>query len=96
MDKLFIKIQNLKNELDKLKVIRNLNHYNNLIINNEILKMKINKYNKVHNRDLLFEIYTYEEIKRYKKYETELNLLIISINRKLKIITNSGDVYESN
>ena len=59
MNELFIKIQNLKNELDNLKIIKNLNYYNNLIINNEILKTKIDKYCKDNSKDLLFEIYNY-------------------------------------
>lgn len=96
MNELFIKIHNLKNELDNLKIIKNLNYYNNLIINNEILKTKIDKYYKDNSKDLLFEIYNYEEIKKYKECETEINLLIMMINSKLKKITNSGDIYESN
>ena len=93
---LISKIDILKKSLDETDEIKNINLYYNMIVKNKKLTDKINEYKNNFNKYLKQDIYTYDEFKKYKKYETEVSLLIMEINSKLKKITNSGDIYESN
>ena len=93
---LISKIDILKKILDETDEIKNINLYYNMIVKNKKLTDKINEYKNNFNKYLKQDIYTYDEFKKYKKTETEVSLLIMEINSKLKKITNSGDIYESN
>ena len=93
---LISKIDILKKSLDETDEIKNINLYYNMIVKNKKLTDKINEYKNNFNKYLKQDIYTYDEFKKYKKTETEVSLLIMEINSKLKKITNSGDIYESN
>lgn len=93
---LISKIDILKKSLDETDEIKNINLYYNMIVKNKKLTDKINEYKNNFNKYLKQDIYTYDEFKKYKKSETEVSLLIMEINSKLKKITNSGDIYESN
>lgn len=90
------KINILKNKLDKLEEVKNIDLYYNQIVNNKELFDMINKYKIDSNEIIRQNIYTYDEFKKFKKCENEVNLLIIGINNRLKKITNNGDFYESN
>ena len=93
---LISKIDILKKSLDETDEIKNINLYYNMIVKNKKLTDKINEYKNNFNKYLKQDIYTYDEFNKYKKTETEVSLLIMEINSKLKKITNSGDIYESN
>ena len=93
---LISKIDILKKSLDETDEIKNINLYYNMIVKNKKLIDKINEYKNNFNKYLKQDIYTYDEFKKYKKSETDVSLLIMEINSKLKKITNSGDIYESN
>ena len=93
---LISKIDILKKSLDETDEIKNINLYYNMIVKNKKLTDKINEYKNNFNKYLKQDIYTYDEFKKYKKSETEVSLLIMEINSKLKKITNSGYIYESN
>lgn len=93
---LISKIDILKKSLDETDEIKNINLYYNMIVKNKKLTDKINEYKNNFNKYLKQDIYTYDEFKKYKKSETDVSLLIMEINSKLKKITNSGDIYESN
>ena len=93
---LISKIDILKKSLDETDEIKNINLYYNMIVKNKKLTDKINEYKNNFNKYLKQDIYTYDEFKKYKKTETEVSLSIMEINSKLKKITNSGDIYESN
>lgn len=84
MEELYNKIDDLKKELDKLEVFKELEILRNKIYQNRELVSKIKEYNEYPKESLRLEIYNYEEISLYKAKENEINLIILSINKKLK------------
>ena len=90
MEELLDKIDNLKESLNKeetILVIRELNK--KIKLDNKLLKL-IEDYNNKPSKELKNEIYNNELYRKYKESETDINLLIMSINSKLKEISNRG------
>ena len=56
------------------------------IENNADLLEKLKKYNQIPDNNLRLDIYNYEEIRKYKLLENEVNFLIMHINEKLRSI----------
>lgn len=86
MNELIEKVENLKqsiSELDKIKEIKELNK--EIIKDKELLK-KIEEYNRTQDEKLKKEIINNELFKKYKVLETDINVLILEINSKLKQI----------
>ena len=94
MLELLDKIYEFKDTLDKSDTVININKYHDLINKNSELKSKIKEYNSIPTDKLKMEIYDYMEIKEYKKYENELNLIILEINSELKKISNTRSCYK--
>jgi len=90
MEKLIEKVENLKEALDEDNRVLAIKKLNNQIKNNPDLQNKINEY-KIHpSEELKKEIYDIVLYKNYKKAETEINILIMEINKKLKEISKKG------
>ena len=90
MNELIEKVENLKqsiSELDKIKGIKELNK--EIIKDKELLK-KIEEYNRTQDEKLKKEIINNELFKKYKVLETDINVLILEINSKLKQINDKG------
>lgn len=88
MNELIEKVDNLKksiSELDKVKEIKELNK--EIIKDKELLKL-IEEYNRTQDEKLKKEIINNELFKKYKVLETDINVIILEINSKLKQITN--------
>lgn len=96
MVELLEKINIFKNSLDESILFKNLDNSLNKININKKLAEKINIYNYTFNEKLRKEIYEYNEIKNYKECETNINLLILEINSKLKIISNERSCKNEN
>ena len=97
MEEVYEKLHKLENELDNLSLFKDLKEAYEEVNNNKELVSKIEKYNITKDNSLRLEIYNYEEIKKYKKLENEVNLLILKINNKLKRINNERScIHESN
>ncbi len=90
------KVNDLKEKLDKLEVIKNIDLYYNEIIKNKELVDMIENYKISFNEHIKQDIYTYDEFQKFKKYENEVNLLIMGINSRLKKLNKNGEFYESN
>ena len=87
MEKLLEKIENLKEELNKKEEIQEIKKLN---LEHERLLHKIKLYNQTRKEELKDEIYTDEIYQQYKVAETNLNILILEINAKLKKINSKG------
>lgn len=90
MNGLIEKVDNLKqsiSELDKIKEIKELNK--EIIKDKELLKL-IEEYNRTQDEKLKQEIINNELFKKYKVLETDINVLILEINSKLKQINDKG------
>ncbi len=90
MEELLEKVANLKKELDNTKEVKEIIRLNNQIKNNQALLNKIKQYQETRKESLKEEIYSNELYQEYKTAETNLNILILEINSKLKKITNKG------
>lgn len=90
MEELLEKMDNLKKELDNTKEVKEFIYLNNQVKNNKELLNKIKQYQETKKESLKEEIYSIELYREYKRAETNLNILILEINSKLKKITNKG------
>ena len=82
------KIENLKNSMDKEEVIQRIKKLNKEVEKDEELLYLVNVYKNNPNEEKKMLIYSNELYKKYKESETDLNILIMSINNKLKEINN--------
>lgn len=89
MEELLEKIDNLKTSLNNEEVIIRINKLNKEVEKDKNLLNLINEYKLNNKESIKKEIYNNELFKKYKESETDLNLLIMSINTKLKEI-NKG------
>ena len=90
MNELIDKVEKLKesiNEIEKVKEIKDLNK--EIIKDKELLKL-IEEYNRTHNEKLKEKIINNELFKKYKVLETDINVIILEINSKLKQINDKG------
>lgn len=90
MEELIEKIEALKVCLDNTEEVKSIKSLNLKVIENKELSNKIKLYNQTKKESLKEEITSNELYKEYKKAETELNILILQINSKLKKISNKG------
>ncbi len=96
MDQLINYIDKLKLSLSNSKVITNLVNCKKNVYKNKDLIELVKKYNDTKDSKIRYEVYKNKEFMRYKQCETDVNLLIMEINNRLKIISNSGGCNESN
>lgn len=88
MEELLEKINNLENALDKIESVKEIKKLNEEIKKDEVLISLIEEYKKYLNDELKYKIYQNPLYQKYKERETDINILIFEINRKLKTITN--------
>ena len=90
MNEIYNKLDQIKENLDNLEIFKKLNKsIDDIKLNKELID-KIKKYNETKDERLRLEIYNYKEIQNYKELENEINLLILHINQKLKVIKSDG------
>ncbi len=81
--------------LDKSSLIKNLTKYKTRLLNNNEILNKIKDTKKEKNTDKLIlkrkELYSNNDYKMYMKYYNELSLIILKINHKYHIYTNTKE-----
>lgn len=90
MEKLLEKISILKEELDQTTQVKNIQALNIKLKQNKQLMDKIALYSQTRKESIKEEIYSDELFQQYKKAETELNVLVLEVNSKLKKINSKG------
>ncbi len=90
MNELMEKVDNLIDSIDNTKQVKDIKDINKLIMEDEGLLDLIKRYNETQDENLKKEIINNKLFKDYKEKETELNVLILDINSKLKDISNKG------
>lgn len=88
MEKLFEKLNILKETLDETQTIKEIKKLNQELASNQVLLSLVEKYNLTKDERLKEKIINNDLFRRYKHQETELNILILEINQVLKKITN--------
>lgn len=84
------KVDNLLDSIDNTKQVKDIKVINKLIMEDKELLDLIKRYNETQDENLKKEIINNKLFKDYKEKETELNILILDINSKLKDISNKG------
>ncbi len=90
MEKLIEKVEELKSCLDECDIVKDLNDLGNKIYNDKELLKLLNDYSNRPNDELKRNIMNNPLFQEYKDRETDLNILILQINKELKKI-NSKD-----
>lgn len=87
MEKLLEKLEQLRTDLEKEEVIKEIKDLNTQLNTNEKLLKLLKDYQNYPTETLKKEIINYPLFQKYKEKETDINILILEINQKLKIIT---------
>lgn len=90
MNELIEKVENLKQSIDELEKIKEVKELNKEIIKDKELLKKIEEYNRTSDEKLKQEIINNSLFKKYKVLETDINVIILEINSKLKQINDKG------
>ena len=90
MEKLIEQVEVLKKNLDNTTEVKNIIKLNEKIKESKELQEKIKKYKERLNNNLKEEICNDTLYKEYKEKETDLNILILKINKELKKINSKG------
>lgn len=90
MEELIEKLENLKNELDHTTEVVKVKNLNAKIKNAEKLQRKLSEYKKTNSEELKKEICNDKLYQEYKEVETDLNILIMRINKSLSKVNSKG------
>ena len=93
MEELIEKVENLKNELDKTEPIVNIKKLNKKIKEDKELRTLLEKYKSTNNINVKEKIMSNELFKKYKEEETNINFIILEINKRLKEINSKGKCH---
>lgn len=92
MDNVIEKTKNLIEVFEESDLIKNLDHYKKIVLDNQELLELINKYNTSNDDyekvSLKVKINSYKEYKEYMKYYNELFYYVMDINKKFKKYTD--------
>ena len=90
MNELMDKVDILIKEIDNIECVSKIKKLNNIILDDDKLIKLIEEY-KINRKDeIKNKIIKNKKFIEYKKYETDINLLIMEINSRLKEINNKG------
>lgn len=90
MEKLIEKIDKLKEELNKKEEIIKIKELNNKIRKDHELVKLLDEYKYYPNEKIKEKIINNKLFKEYKENETDINILILQINKKLNEIKDKG------
>ena len=85
-----LKIDNLINQLDSWDVSCHIKELNSKIKEDLELQKLLKEYSQYPNDSIKEKIISNPLFMEYKEYETELNLFIMSFNKRLKDLTKKG------
>lgn len=92
MDNVIEKTKNLIEVFEESDLIKNLDHYKKIVLDNQELLEPINKYNTSNDDyekvSLKVKINSYKEYKEYMKYYNELFYYVMDINKRFKKYTD--------
>jgi cell fate (sporulation/competence/biofilm development) regulator YlbF (YheA/YmcA/DUF963 family) len=88
MEKLIEKTNELIDAIDKCPTVLEIKELNKELENNKELLNLIEDYKNTKNESIKEKIISNDFFRKYKEKETDINILIMSINQKLKKISN--------
>ena len=84
------KMDNLIESIDSSVLVKDIKELNKKIDNDKELSSLLKKYNEYPTKELKEEIMNNKLFREYKIKETDLNILILEINKRLKDISKKG------
>ena len=90
MEELWNKIDNLEKALNDLDLVKEIKELTREVNNNQELKQLLEEYQLKPTEDLKRKIIANDLFSRYKEKETDINILILHINQKLKELNSEG------
>ena len=90
MEELWNKIDNLEKALNDLDLVKEIKELTREVNDNQELKKMLEEYQLKPTEDLKRKIIANDLFSRYKEKETDINILIMHINQKLKEINSEG------
>ena len=84
------KMDNLIESLDSSTLVKDIKELNKKIEEDKNLSKLLEDYSKYPTKELKEKIMDNELFREYKVKETDLNILILEINKKLKNISKKG------
>lgn len=91
MEKLIDKVENLKSALDSNEKITAIKEINTRILEDKELLELIKGYNLTQDDKIKSKILSNPLFQEYKEKETDINIIILEINQKLKEISKRGN-----
>lgn len=86
MEQLLEKLNQVKDTLDKTEIIKNYKKIQKEILSNKEIIELIKQYEYTKDERIKEKVTNNDLYKKYKHEETEINILILEINNKLKDI----------
>lgn len=97
MNELMEKVDKLKNELDSSTMVLSLKDILDRIKNDKELSSLLERYSIYPDEKVKQQILDNDTFQEFKIKETELNLFIMDMNQRLKVISKKGSCHhESN
>lgn len=93
MEELIEKVEALKEELNENVSVKKIKELNKKLEKDKELLKDIEKYQYTKDINLKNKIMNNNLFKEYKEEETEINFIILEINKRLKQINNKGKCH---
>ena len=87
MEELILKVNNLIDTIDNSDIVKDIKKYNDKVMKDEKLLKLLEKYQETKDEKTKEEIMSKKLFQEYKLKESDLNIMIMSINQKLKAIS---------
>lgn len=87
MEELIVKVNNLIDTIDNSDIVKEIKISNERVMNDKSLLKLLEDYNKTQDEKIKEKIISNDLFQEYKLKETDLNIMIMSINQKLKAIS---------
>ena len=87
MEELIVRVNNLIDKIDNSDIVKDIKISNERVMNDKSLLKLLEEYNKTQDEKIKRKIISNDLFQEYKLKETDLNIMIMSINQKLKAIS---------
>ena len=87
MEELILKVNNLIDTIDNSDIVKDIKKYNDKVMKDEKLLKLLEKYQETKDEKTKEEIMSNKLFQEYKLKESDLNIMIMSTNQKLKAIS---------
>jgi len=90
MEKLIEKVENLKTSLDNNEDVKKIKQLNKIINEDKELLKLLAEYTKTKSNQIKEKIISNPNFRKYKEQETNINIIILELNQRLKEIIDKG------